>query len=113
MIAGESPVAAGAPAADGAPAPMLIDHSAPAPEAPAQTVLLPDSEGVVSIADQGGSVPASAPAAAPAATPNEVGDTTSATEAPPGATPLFWIICLLTGLGVGVLAYLVVLKLGN
>jgi len=25
---------------------------------------------------------------------------------------MFWIICLLTGLGIGVLAYLAVLKLG-
>jgi len=114
MIATESPVAGGLPQA---PSPMLIDHNAPPPDGSPQTVLLPDSEGVVSMAAPSASAPAAAARSAPISSPvpvqQQVGDSTSSTEVPTGATPLFWAICLLTGLGVGVLAYLVVLQLGN
>ena len=41
-----------------------------------------------------------------------VGDQTSVTNAG-GASALFWLICLGTGLGVGILAYVLVLKLGG
>ncbi len=113
MIATESPVAGGIP---GLPGPMIIDHNAPPQTDSPKTMLLPDSEGLVSIADQGASGPTAAPNSAPIAAPAavyDVGDTSAATEIPTGATPLFWVICLLTGLGVGVLAYIVVLQLGN
>ena len=70
---------------------------------PNKTMMLSDTEGIVSL--KGGT-----PAATPVEEPTE---STSVTSAPSGgATPLFWFICLTTGLAVGVLAYIAVLKLG-
>jgi len=97
---GPGGVAAGAPQ-------MPVD-TAPVPEAPKKTMLLDGSEGVVSFAKHGTSVPA---AAVPA--PEEPTENSTAPAPDGGATPLFWVICLLTGLGVGVLAYVAVLSLGN
>ncbi len=72
--------------------------------APQKTMILAESEGVVSIAEQG------SPPIAPVV--EEHTDSTSITTTGGGATPLFWAICLITGLGVGVLAYLAVLAFG-
>lgn len=57
-----------------------------------KTVLLQPSEGVVSMARTGGAVP-------PA--------TGAIVE---GASTLYWIVCLFTGLAVGVLAYVIYLQ---
>ncbi|HUH02385.1 MAG TPA: serine/threonine-protein kinase [Kofleriaceae bacterium] len=81
--------------------------------APQKTMMLDPSEGVVSFAAKGGSAPVATPShgLTPAAIAHEHTDQTSLADLR-GATPLFWIICLLTGLGVGVLAYIAVLELG-
>lgn len=95
------PAAAQAPAP--APAPDLSDG------APKKTMILDSSEGVVSFAASGGSA---APAAVPAGAAQDLSESTSVTDTGGGASAVFWIVCLLTGLGVGVLAYIVVLQLG-
>jgi eukaryotic-like serine/threonine-protein kinase len=69
-----------------------------APSGPNKTVMLQPSEGVVSVARQGG------PLAAAGAGPR-----TGAVVQ--GATTLFWIICLTAGVAVGVIAYLIVCQL--
>lgn len=66
-------------------------------------MMLANSEGVVSFAERGD---AAQMAVSPAA------ESTNITRVS-GATPLFWVICLVVGLGVGVLAYLAVLHLGK
>ncbi len=70
--------------------------------APQKTMILDNSEGIVSIAQQ---------AAHAGATPQPMIDseTTSITEG--GAGVGFWILCLVTGLGLGVLAYVILLQL--
>jgi hypothetical protein len=71
---------------------------------PNKTVMLQPSDGVVSVARTGqalqpvGLTPGIAPSAPMGA------------RVVKGATPLFWIICLLTGIAVGVLAYVIVLQ---
>jgi hypothetical protein len=62
--------------------------------APNKTVLLQPSEGVVSVARTGHAVQA-------------------ATGAPvvEGASTLYWIVCLVTGIAVGVLGYVIVLQM--
>ena len=62
------------------------------PSGPNKTVMLQPSEGVVSMALTGGAVP---PATGPIAE---------------GASTLYWIVCLFTGIAVGVLAYVVYLQ---
>jgi hypothetical protein len=61
---------------------------------PNKTVLLQPSDGVVSVARQGGG------SLQPVGGPKVV----------QGASALFWIICLIMGIGVGVLAYVIVLQ---
>jgi hypothetical protein len=62
------------------------------PSGPNKTVLLQPSEGVVSMARTGGAVqPATGPIVE-------------------GASTLYWIVCLFTGIAVGVLAYVVYLQ---
>ncbi len=94
------------PATPGAGVPMGPPPG-PSDGAPKKTMMLESSEGVVSFAARGDSAAAPQPAAPIA----DQTDSTSITEVG-GASALFWIICLLTGLGIGVLAYLAVLKLG-
>jgi len=118
MIATDLAAAGGVVPGANTPSPMLIDHNAPPADDSPKTMILPDSEGLVSMANAGASAPVSAPVATPGSAPVSVPhpgpDGTGSTELPPpGATPLFWAICLLTGLGVGVLAYLAVLNLGS
>jgi serine/threonine-protein kinase len=62
---------------------------------PNKTVMLQPSEGVVSVARTGGAVPSA-------------GGAPMATQ---GASTLYWIICLVTGIAVGVLAYVIVLQM--
>ena len=59
---------------------------------PNKTVLLQPSEGVVSVARTGGAVQAAGGAMSQ------------------GASTLFWIVCLATGIAVGVIAYVIVLQ---
>ena len=68
------------------------------PSGPNKTVMLQPSEGVVSVARAGG--PLSAAGAGPM---------TSAVVQ--GASTLFWIVCLIAGVAVGVIAYLIVCQL--
>jgi hypothetical protein len=63
---------------------------------PQKTVMLQPSEGVVSVARTGGAVQA-AVAGAPAAAQ--------------GASTLYWIVCLVIGIAVGVLGYVIVLQM--
>jgi eukaryotic-like serine/threonine-protein kinase len=78
------------------------------PSAPKRTMLLQDSEGIISYAQQGASPPPARPSPA-----YEPIDRTSVTEASGGASILFWAICLLAGLIVGVGAYWAVIGLGG
>jgi serine/threonine-protein kinase len=71
--------------------------------APQKTMILDNSEGIVSFAAGGG------PAAA-VPQPMMDPESTSVTDAG-GAGVLFWIFCLLAGLGLGVLAYVILLQL--
>jgi len=77
--------------------------SQPPQSGPNKTVMLQPSDGVVSVARTGqalqpaGLTPGMAPNAGPP-------------RAAQGATPLFWIICLVMGIAVGVLAYVIVLQ---
>jgi hypothetical protein len=63
---------------------------------PQKTVMLQPSEGVVSVARTGGAVQA-AVAGAPAVVQ--------------GASTLYWIVCLVIGIAVGVLGYVIVLQM--
>jgi len=67
------------------------------PSGPNKTVMLQPSEGVVSVARAGGPLAAAG------------GPMTSAIAQ--GASTLFWIVCLTTGVAVGVIAYLIVCQL--
>ena len=60
---------------------------------PAKTMMLQSSEGVVSVAATGGSVPV------------------AAADAGGGASTVFWIVSMLVGIGLGALAYVIVLQL--
>jgi eukaryotic-like serine/threonine-protein kinase len=79
----------------GGPPPAAPPAGYSPPYGDQRTVLLPDSSGVVSL---GGPNPPSAPYPVPSTS---------------GATATFWIICLVTGLLVGVGAYWLVLELGR
>jgi eukaryotic-like serine/threonine-protein kinase len=69
-----------------------------------RTVMLPNSEGMVSMSREGGGMPMM----------DSRGGPMLMHEAPRGgATAMFWILCLLTGLAVGVGAYWLVLELGK
>ena len=59
----------------------------PGPQSPQGTVLLQPSDGVVSIARQSDRV---------------------ATQSAGGASMTFWIICIVCGIGIGVVAYVIV-----
>lgn len=72
-----------------------------------KTMMLQDSEGVVSFA-KGQSDPLSAPSHQMA---DHTGRTGSGDDEDEGASPLFWAACLITGIAAGVLAYLAVLWL--
>ena len=92
-----------------APQGKRAPSSAPLP-GPQRTMLLDDSEGVVSFARPADSAPVGPTGHIPVPP-----DAHSVNQAPAsgGASAMFWIVCLLTGLSVGVLAYLAVLKLGS
>jgi serine/threonine-protein kinase len=68
---------------------------------PNKTIMLQDSEGLISMAED---------ASVEAIPQASVGDLTGVT-AKGGASGLFWAVCLITGVGVGVLAYVIVLQL--
>jgi hypothetical protein len=95
----------GAAAGGGAPPmsqPGAPQPGAPQPGAPQKTMMLNDTEGILSLAGK----------SAPAVEMPDPADQTGLTRAP-GVTTTFWVVCLLTGLTIGVLAYLAVLKLGG
>ena len=69
-----------------------------------RTVMLPNSEGVVSMSREGHGMPVM---------DSRVGPMLMHEPARGGATAMFWILCLLTGLAVGVGAYWLVLELGK
>ncbi|HTR52949.1 MAG TPA: serine/threonine-protein kinase [Kofleriaceae bacterium] len=66
--------------------------------APNKTVMLQPSEGVVSVARAGGAVPAA-------------GGMAAGTSVQQGASTLYWIVCLVMGIAVGVLGYVIVLHI--
>jgi hypothetical protein len=66
--------------------------------------MLPNSEGMVSLSPDGNMVPA---------IDSRGGPMLGHVPARGGATAMFWILCLLTGLAVGVGAYWLVLELGK
>ncbi|MCB9561046.1 MAG: hypothetical protein H6708_11615 [Kofleriaceae bacterium] len=93
MPGGPPPGMGGPPPGMGGPPP-----GAPPPAqggAVQKTVMLQASEGIVSVASSGGAVPAAAIDA----------------DGPAGASTAFWIVSMLIGIGVGVLAYVVMLQL--
>jgi hypothetical protein len=63
---------------------------------PQKTMMLQPSEGVVSVARTGGAVQAA------------VGGAPAAVQ---GASTLYWIVCLVVGIAVGVLGYVIVLQM--
>jgi serine/threonine-protein kinase len=71
-----------------------------APSGPNKTVMLQPSEGVVSVARTGGAVAAAVP-----------GVSMTGAMMQQGASTLFWIVSLATGVAVGVIAYLIVCQL--
>jgi serine/threonine-protein kinase len=73
--------------------PQGYPQNQPQASGPNKTVLLQPSDGVVSVARQGGALQAAGGA-----------------KVVEGASALFWIICLVMGIGVGVLAYVIVLQ---
>ena len=95
---------------------MVGQHGAPLPAhfvgppgGAMRTVLLPDSSGIVSVAGGGASQAGRAPS-------GEMQHLDRRAHGGPrgsGASALFWIFCLLTGLAVGVGAYWLVLELGT
>jgi eukaryotic-like serine/threonine-protein kinase len=93
MIAGLSPVQLPPGAAPGGMAPPMAPPAAgPAPAGgPAKTIMLQASEGIVSVASKG-PLPA-------------------VDEPAQGASAAFWIVSMLVGIGVGVLAYVVMLQM--
>jgi hypothetical protein len=70
------------------------------PSGPNKTVMLQPSEGVVSVARTGGAVAAAVP-----------GMSMTGAMVQQGASTLFWIVSLATGVAVGVIAYLIVCHL--
>lgn len=73
----------------------------------ARTMMLESSEGVVSFAQQGRvATPSSTPAiASPSAETAIAGD-----DAGGGSSALFWIVCIVAGVGIGIVAYLIVAR---
>ncbi len=86
MPSGGMPPPAAPPPAGGSPG-----MAPPAAGGPQKTVMLQMSEGVVSVAGKG-------PIAA-------------VDEGPPGASAAFWIVSMIIGIGIGVLAYVVMLQM--
>jgi len=72
--------------------------------APQRTVMLQDTEGIVSLAGAG---------RAPDSGPVPMTDYRTPAPSASGASILFWLFCLVTGLAVGVGAYWLVLELGQ
>jgi serine/threonine-protein kinase len=112
--------AGGAPAASPMPSPM--------PDAPQRTMLLENSEGIVSFAQQGAQPKPQMPMqpgmggmqAAPMQHPHgaqpgmDAGMSGPAVDIPEeksGSSPLFWIICIVCGVGIGILAYIIVARM--
>jgi hypothetical protein len=85
---GQMPAGMGTPGAGFAPQPA-------GPSGANKTILLQPSEGVVSVARVGGAVQAA---------------TAGGAAMVEGASTLYWIVCLFTGIAVGVLAYVVYLQ---
>jgi serine/threonine-protein kinase len=85
---GQMPPGMGTPGAGFAPQPA-------GPSGANKTILLQPSEGVVSVARVGGAVQAA---------------TAGGAAMVEGASTLYWIVCLFTGIAVGVLAYVVYLQ---
>jgi hypothetical protein len=72
------------------------------PSGPQKTVLLQPTDGVVSVARAGGPVGAAPPAMQMQMPGGQVAQ---------GASTLFWIVSLFTGVAIGVLAYVIVLQM--
>jgi hypothetical protein len=85
-------------APQGTPGGGFPPHGAPS-SGPNKTVMLQPSEGVVSVARTGGAVAAAAPGMPMVGAMQQ------------GASTLFWIVSLATGVAVGVIAYLIVCHL--
>jgi hypothetical protein len=101
MIAGAAQLGITVPQVGGPPpggpppmgAPMGMPGAMPGSAGgPAKTVMLQSSEGVVSVASSGGSVPVAA-------------------ESGGGASAVFWIVSMLLGIGLGVLGYVIWLQM--
>jgi hypothetical protein len=115
IVAGMAPPIAMPPGVQvpGAPPGMgTLPGGAGAPQAGAnKTVMLQPSDGVVSVASTGRALQPVAPM--PGAQPG-AGPTTSTgpvvKEASGGASALFWIVSMVVGIGIGVLAYVIVLQ---
>ena len=96
----DGPAARGGGGAGGGPGPAYPPSGMP----DLRTVMLPNSEGVVSMSRDGHA----------AMRPESRGGPMFMPAAPQsGASAMFWILCLLTGLAVGVGAYWLVLELGK
>ncbi len=79
---------------------------------PPKTILLPGTEGVVSVSQQYQALPSQQPQQAPIPTPGGAPSYQSGpVEVEQGPSPLFWALCIAAGLAVGVGAYLLVLLL--
>jgi hypothetical protein len=92
----------------GAPPGMMVPANAPQ-SGPQKTVMLQQSEGVVSVARTGQALQPAAPTAQPGAGPTtDVGPAVK--EGGGGASMLFWIVSMIIGIGIGVLAYVIVLQ---
>ena len=111
-------------AAPAAPMPMVQSApvSAPQPagggDAPQKTMMLDNSEGIVSFAREGRSVPAppveQAPSQAPVLPVSAEGAAVAELDAgPAGPSFLFWLVCILVGIGVGVVGYVIYLKVAH
>jgi hypothetical protein len=83
---------------------MQPGYAQPPQSGPNKTVLLQPSDGVVSVARTGQALQPVA------GMPGVMAPAPSAPRVVQGATPLFWIICLIAGIAVGVLAYVIVLQ---
>jgi predicted Ser/Thr protein kinase len=110
---------------DGSHVASQAPASSPAPAAPYQppaggpmrTVMLPDSSGVVSFSGDRGGAPSAGHMASGPYGQSQSGPYGHAGYGPQpgdgGASVTFWILCLLTGLAVGVGAYWLVLEFGK
>ncbi len=108
IVAGMAPNIAMPPGVQVPGAPPGVTVPAGPQSGPQKTVMLQGSEGVVSVARSGQAIQA-APTATPQAGPTtDVGPAVS--EGGGGASMLFWIMSMIIGIGLGVLAYVIVLQ---